>query len=145
MAVVNRTMLVEYSAAQMFDLVDRVEDYPRYMPWCSGSSVERRPDGSTRATIHINFHHVRQSFATENQRKVPQSIVMTLSEGPFRHLDGTWRFIELGPSACKIEFSLSYEFSSRLLERLIAPVFNHIASTFVDAFVRRAEQVYGPR
>lgn len=143
MAVVRKSMLVGYSASQMFQLVDRVEDYPDFMPWCGGTKVERRPDGTTHATIDIDFHHVRQSFATENTRTVPEQITMTLSHGPFRHLDGNWRFIELAPEACKIEFSLSYEFSNRLVDKVISPVFNHIAGTFVEAFVRRAEQVYG--
>ncbi|MBC7781719.1 MAG: type II toxin-antitoxin system RatA family toxin [Proteobacteria bacterium] len=143
MALVEKSVLVQYTPAQMFRLVDRVEDYPEFLPWCGGSSVSDRSEAKLRATVKIDYHGVRQSFTTENIRHEPEAIEVKLIDGPFRNLDGSWRFKALGQQACKIEFRLHYEFSSRILEKLLSPVFNRIANTFVDAFVKRAEQVYG--
>ena len=142
MATVEKTVLVAHSAVQMFDLVDRVEDYPAFLPWCGGASVSDSFDNTVSATVHINYHHIRQSFTTRNMRMPPHRIDMSLQDGPFRHLDGSWRFIPLSESACKIEFRLHYEFSSKLLEKLVGPVFHMIANSFVDAFIQRAEKVY---
>jgi ribosome-associated toxin RatA of RatAB toxin-antitoxin module len=92
--------------------------------------------------VHINYRHVKQSFTTVNVRVVPQRIEITLLDGPFKQLDGKWQFIALTPSACKIEFRLNYEFSNKLLEKVVGPVFHYIATTFVEAFIKRAEQIY---
>ncbi|MFV0371336.1 MAG: type II toxin-antitoxin system RatA family toxin, partial [Azonexus sp.] len=94
--------------------------------------------------LHINYHAVKSSFTTENDKTYPTLMNIRLIDGPFRKLEGSWTFKPLGETACKIEFRLHYEFSSKLFEKVIGPVFNHIANTFVDAFVRRAAQVYGP-
>lgn len=142
MATVEKTVLVAHSAEQMFDLVDRVEDYPAFLPWCGGASVSDSFENNVSATVHINYHHIRQSFTTRNMRMPPHRIDMNLQDGPFRHLDGSWRFIPLSESACKIEFHLHYEFSSKILEKLVGPVFHMIANSFVDAFIQRAEKVY---
>lgn len=143
MAEVNRTALVPYSAQRMFALVDGVEHYPEFLPWCGGSSVELRNDALTRAEIRIDYHGIKQSFKTENRNTPPTRIDIHLVSGPFRRLDGHWHFHVLAEQACKIEFRLHYEFSSRLLEKLVGPVFNYIAGSFVDAFLARAEKLYG--
>ncbi len=143
MAQVNKTLLVEHSAQQMFDLVDRVEDYPQFLPWCGGSRVLMRSADRLVASIDIDYMHIRQTFSTENSNQPPSLIRMRLVDGPFRHLDGEWRFKSLGESACKIEFMLHYEFSSKLLDSVLGPVFSYIANSFVEAFIQRAEQVYG--
>lgn len=127
----------------MFDLVDSVGRYPEFLPWCAGASVIPVDDRRVRASVVISYHGVKQSFTTENTRERPGRIDVRLVEGPFRTLDGTWLFTVLNESACKIEFNLHYDFSSRLLEALVGPVFNYIANTLVEAFLRRAEQVYG--
>lgn len=142
MALVEKTVLVAHSAEQMFNLVDRVEEYPQFLPWCGGASVAEREGTTVHATVHIDYHHIRQHFTTENVRTPPHRIDMTLQDGPFQHLDGSWQFIPLSDSACKIEFRLHYEFSSKLLEKLVGPVFNYIANSFVDAFIHRAEKIY---
>lgn len=141
--VVEKKVLVGHSAQQMFDLVDAVEDYPKFLPWCDDAKVIHRDETHTRATIHINYHGVTHSFTTENTKNPPQSMTIRLVEGPFKVLDGQWRFNALSPEACKIEFCLHYEFSSWILEKLVGPVFSYIANTMVDAFVQRAEKVYG--
>ena len=143
MAVVEKSVLIARSAQQMFDLVDRCEDYPAFLPWCSQTRVEFRDERKTVATLHIHYLSVKSHFTTENEKLVPQRMSLKLVDGPFRRLEGLWLFKPLTEEACKIEFRLSYEFSSKLFERVIGPVFSQIANTFVDAFVRRADDVYG--
>lgn len=143
MALVEKSVLIERSARQMFDLVDGVESYPQFLPWCGSTEVKFRDDKKTVATLHINYHSVKAHFTTENDKEIPAWMSIRLVDGPFRRLEGMWRFKPLAENACKIEFSLSYEFSSKLFEKVIGPVFSHIANTFVDAFTKRAAQVYG--
>ena len=143
LSVVEKSVLVGHSAQQMFALVDAVEAYPEFLPWCDRTEVLHRDDASTRATIHINYRGARQSFTTRNAKDTPRTIAVKLVEGPFRVLDGEWRFTELAENACKIDFRLRYEFSSKVLEMLVGPVFSYIANTMVDAFVKRAESAYG--
>jgi ribosome-associated toxin RatA of RatAB toxin-antitoxin module len=141
--VVTKSVLVGYSAEQMFELVDAVEAYPLFLPWCSGAEVAYRDATRTRATIHVNYHGAKQSFTTENTKDAPRTMAVKLVEGPFRILDGEWRFLPLSESACKIDFRLHYEFASKLLEKLVGPVFTYMATTMVDAFVKRADKLYG--
>lgn len=143
MARVEKSVLIAHSAAQMFELVDRVEDYPQFLPWCNRTELKYRDERRTAATLHINYHAVKSHFTTENEKEMPTLMQIRLVDGPFRCLEGVWRFRPLTESACKIEFQLVYEFSSRMFEKIIGPVFSHIANTFVDAFVRRADQIYG--
>jgi ribosome-associated toxin RatA of RatAB toxin-antitoxin module len=143
MALVERSALVAYAAERMYSLVDDVERYPEFLPWCGGSQVELRDGELTRASILIDYHGITQSFKTENRTRPPESIEIRLISGPFRQLDGLWRFTPLSPEACKIEFRLHYEFSNRLLEKLVGPVFKHIANTLLDAFLSRARGLYG--
>jgi ribosome-associated toxin RatA of RatAB toxin-antitoxin module len=145
MPEITKSVLVDYSPEEMFALVDDVERYPEFLPWCGGSSVSYRDDRTTRATIHVNYRGIRQSFTTENTKVPAQAMSVKLVEGPFKTLDGDWRFIPLTAHGCKIEFRLHYEFSSRILAKLVGPVFTYIANTMVDAFVRRAEVIYGVR
>lgn len=141
MAQVNKSVLVEHPAVAMFSLVDQVEEYPNFLPWCGGTEVKWRDEQTTVATIHIDYMGVKQSFTTENTKLAPAEMNLSLQDGPFTHLHGHWRFLALGESACKIEFALSYSFSSRVMETLLTPVFSHITNTFVDAFVARADAI----
>ena len=143
MVKVEKTVLVHHTAEQMFRLVDDVEDYQQFLPWCGGVEVREREQDRLVAAIKINYHGVKQTFATENRNTPPTQMTMKLVEGPFRQLDGTWTFTPLREDACKIEFDLHYEFSSTVLEKLIGPVFSKIADSFVDSFCKRAEVVYG--
>jgi len=140
---VQRSVLVPYSAQQMFDLVDDVAHYCEFLPWCGGSQVlDQRADGKT-ARIDISFKGVKTHFTTDNVNQAPHSIAVNLKDGPFKALHGEWTFKALAPDACKVEFTLGYEFKTQLLETLVGPVFNHIAHTFIDAFVKRADVKYG--
>ena len=142
MVKVEKNVLVSHSAEQMFTLVDRVEDYQAFLPWCGGIDLIERSEQTTTATIYIDYHGLKQSFTTQNQKQFPNNMEMQLKDGPFKHFNGQWRFIALNENACKIEFILEYEFSNALLGKIISPVFSHIANTFVDSFVTRAEQVF---
>lgn len=143
MSGVERSALVPFSAEQMFALVDGVEHYPEFLPWCSMTRVRQRDTSITVAEIGVSYRGIRQSFSTRNRKNPPLSMTLALVDGPFRSLDGEWRFTPLGDTACRVDFRLHYEFSGGLLDRLFAPVFGHIAESMVDAFMRRAEQLHG--
>ncbi|MBI4292456.1 MAG: type II toxin-antitoxin system RatA family toxin [Betaproteobacteria bacterium] len=145
MVVIDRSALLGHGAAEIYALVDDVESYPRFLPWCDGAQVRPRGGHRTMATIHINFHGIRQHFTTENVSEPSNAISMKLVSGPFRRLQGQWRFTPLGDQACKVEFHLEYEIASRILEHAIGPVFQHIANTLMDAFSGRADELYGRR
>lgn len=156
---VNKSVLLWYSPREMYGLVTDVKDYPQFLPWCDRAEViDTHEDGVT-ARVHIAFAGVRQAFTTRNLHDPGRSVTMSLVDGPFSNLEGIWRFQPLqkpgqagdpaadpvDAPACKVEFCLSYAFSSRALSLVVSPVFDRIANTFVESFVKRAEQVYGPR
>lgn len=140
---IERSVLVPYSAAQMFDLVAGVENYPEFMPWCGGSKVYARDEHGMRAAVTISLAGLRQTFTTQNQHTYPSLIALELVDGPFSELHGRWEFHALSDEACKVVFTLRYAFSSRALEKLVGPVFNRVANGFVDSFTKRAETCYG--
>lgn len=142
---VERSLLVPYSAAQMYALVADIASYPRFLPWCSGTDVRTQADDSVVARVDIDFRGLRTHFTTHNRQQAPQRIDMRLVDGPFRHLGGEWQFKPLGEDACKVHLELQFQFAAGLMGRLLAPVFEGIATSMVDAFSRRAESVYGPR
>ena len=135
---IERSAIVEHSAAEMYALVDDIESYPAFLPWCSEARVEAA-DGRKRATLTAALHGLRQSFTTLNENRPGEAIDMRLVEGPFRSFSARWRFRPLGEKACSIQFILEYELASRALGRLLEPLFDHIADTMVDAFTRRAD------
>lgn len=143
---VRKSVLVWHSPHEMFQLVSDVERYPQFLPWCaSGQVLERTADGMV-ASIGMAFSGVRKSFTTRNVHEADRRIHLQLVEGPFSQLEGQWDFLPVGDGtqrACKIEFSLQYSFASSMLAALVGPVFDRIADSLVDAFVKRADQVYG--
>lgn len=134
----------------MFDLVSDVASYPKFLPWCDRAEVlQKHPDGQT-AEIGLNFKGLRQSFSTRNTHVRHADGMLedrlVLVKGPFSRLDGVWRFSPVGDIAlasCKIELELTYDFDNAAMAALVGPVFNRIAASLVDAFVQRAESVYG--
>jgi ribosome-associated toxin RatA of RatAB toxin-antitoxin module len=156
---VHKSALLWYSPREMYGLVTDVQAYPQFLPWCERAEVVQSHDDGVTARLHIAFAGVRQAFTTRNVNKPCESVAMQLVDGPFSSLEGVWRFTPLqkpgqtpDPSAdladapaCKVEFALAYAFSSRALSLVVSPVFDRIANTFVEAFVKRAEQVHGPR
>ena len=148
---VKKSVLLWYSPREMYTLVTAVEDYPQFLPWCARAEVLERRDAGMTAKLHLAYMGVRHAFTTRNEHAPDQQVTLELIDGPFSTLQGTWRFLPLPvpgggeAGACKIEFNLSYAFSSTALEAVVSPVFDKVANTFVDSFVKRAEQVYGPR
>jgi ribosome-associated toxin RatA of RatAB toxin-antitoxin module len=132
---VRKTVLVAHSPEQMFALVDRVEDYPQFLPWCGGATILERSAHSVEAELQIAYRGIRQSFVTRNTSKPTERIDMNFVRGPFRSLAGAWFFIRVGNLGCRIEFRLDYEFASGVLEKLVGSVFDSIADSLVDAFV----------
>lgn len=135
---ITRSAIVEHSAEEMYALVDDIERYPAFLPWCTEARVEER-DGRKRATLTVGLRGLRQSFTTLNENRPGEAIDLQLVEGPFSRFSAAWRFRPLGAGACTIEFTLEYEFASRPLARLLEPLFDQIADTMVEAFKRRAD------
>ena len=127
----------------MFDLVADVEKYPQFMPWCGGASVADNDANGMLASITISLAGIKQTFSTRNRHVYPEHIRLVLVDGPFSSLEGDWRFMALAPDACKVIFTLNYEFSSRALEAVVGPVFNRIATSFIDSFTKRAQACDG--
>jgi ribosome-associated toxin RatA of RatAB toxin-antitoxin module len=147
---VKKSVLLWYSPREMYDLVTQVSDYPKFLPWCEKAEVlEEHPDGMT-ARLTLRYAGMRHAFTTRNTHVPGERVVVKLVDGPFSMLEGEWRFLPLpsgedGPPACKVELDLRYAFASSTLQALVSPVFDRIANTLVDSFVKRAEQVHGPR
>jgi ribosome-associated toxin RatA of RatAB toxin-antitoxin module len=139
---ITRSAIVEHSAERMFTLVDDVESYPRFLPWCRAAKVEERTAASVQATLSVGMRGLRQTFSTRNELHPPEAMEMHLVKGPFRHFAAAWRFKPLSAQACAVEFSLEYEMAGPLA-RILEPLFDHIADTMVDAFTRRAGELYG--
>jgi ribosome-associated toxin RatA of RatAB toxin-antitoxin module len=142
LVTVERQAIVPYSAGRMFALVEDIESYPLFLPWCSRTEVVERTADRAVATIHVDFRGVRQTFTTANRMQPGERIRMTLVRGPFKVLTGEWRFKALSASGCRVELTLAYQLASPLLARVVGPVFDHIANTFVDAFARRADALH---
>ncbi len=141
---IARSALVPYRADRMYAIVADVRAYPLFLPWCRSVEVAEQSPTETRATLHLDYHGIRQRFTTRNTHDAPRSIDLDLVDGPFRHLDGLWVFSDLGAPGSKVELTLSYEFSSGVLERVVGPAFNHIANSLIGAFIRRADQLGPP-
>jgi ribosome-associated toxin RatA of RatAB toxin-antitoxin module len=129
----------------MFELVDDVDAYSDFLPWCRSSRVLRRSEDEVMARIELAKGSIRRSFTTCNRRQKNKMIEVRLVEGPFRRLEGFWRFDEVGETGCRVTLDLDFEFANRLLGAAIGPVFHQLSNTLVDAFARRADQVYGMR
>ena len=133
-----RSAIVECSAETFYALVEDIESYPAFLPWCAAAEVRERGPTRTVATLTLAAKGLRRSFTTENANQPGRAIDMRLVEGPFKHFAAHWRFTPLQARACKIEFSLEYEFSSRVVAGLLGPLFSRMADSTVEAFTRRA-------
>ncbi|KAA0911015.1 type II toxin-antitoxin system RatA family toxin [Pusillimonas sp. ANT_WB101] len=140
---VERSVLVPYSKAQMFDLVADVARYPEFLPWCGGTVVHQHDERGMEASITISLAGIKQTFTTRNEHDYPNLITVNLVDGPFSQLKGTWAFHELSADACKVAYTMEYAFASRALAAVVGPIFNRIATSFIDSFTHRAQVVYG--
>lgn len=143
MPVVSKSALVAHSTAKMFDLVNDVESYPQFLPWCSATKLLSRTDELLCGELEVSRAGIRQRFSTCNLLYPTERIEIRLKEGPFKQLEGAWQFTELREDACKVELQLHFEFSGMLINKAFGAVFNQIAGTLVDAFCKRANEVYG--
>jgi ribosome-associated toxin RatA of RatAB toxin-antitoxin module len=143
MTTIRRSALVSYSAQQMFELVNNIDDYPRFLPWCRNSHVIHLSDTELEASMDITWKGITKSFTTRNYLHPYQHMEIKLVTGPFRHLEGRWSFIELSGDACKVSVELEFEFTGSVMDKLFQPIFNAIANSLVDAFCKRAVEVYG--
>ena len=143
MTTINKSALVPYKADVMFALVDDIEAYPQFLPWCDATTILERTEDEVRASIGISHSGFKKSFTTCNRNQAGKMIEMRLLEGPFRRLEGFWRFDELGDAGCKISLDLEFEFSNKLVGLAFGPVFSQIANSLVDAFCKRAKDLYG--
>ena len=151
---VQRSVLLWYSPREMYDLVTGVQTYPAFLPWCEKAEVLEQHEGGMTARLTLAKAGVRHAFTTRNTHEHPHQVTLALVDGPFSILEGCWRFVSVEqagqdadgePKACRVAFDLRYAFSSAALESLVSPIFDRVASTLVDSFVMRAEQVYGTR
>jgi len=136
---------VPYGAAEMFTLVADVAGYPDFLPWCSAATVHSQTETHQLATLEVSKGPVRKRFTTRNGLLPPGAITLELADGPFSRLHGRWQFEPLAGQGCKVSLALDFELKNALLKSTLGPVFGVIANTMVDAFCRRATQVYGPR
>lgn len=146
MKTVRKSVLIWYTPEEMFGLVTDVARYPEFLPWCDHAQVLSQDETGMEAEVGIDFKGIKQSFTTRNEHIPGREVRLHLVKGPFSSLEGVWSFSPVGDGsqrACKVDLTMSYGFSSSLLAKLVGPVFDRVASSMVDAFVKRADQVYG--
>lgn len=142
---VSRSALVPYAAREMFDLVADVEEYPGFVPWCQGARIVEPGDDAIEASLDIGRGPLRKTFTTRNVLTPSSRIDIELVDGPFKQLKGSWQFEPIDGSACRVLLDLEFELANALLRRTLGPIFTEMANTMVDAFCRRARELYGKR
>ena len=146
MKTVIKSVLIWYSPAEMYRLVTDVDQYSKFLPWCDKARVVSSDETGMLAEITISLAGIRQTFTTRNQHVPDRQVSIRLVNGPFSRLDGEWNFVPVGAGterACRVELTLNYGFDNALLGKLVGPVFDKIADNMVEAFIKRAKQVYG--
>ncbi len=144
MPIVHRALSVPYTAAEMYQLVNDVESYAQFLPWCKSSRVLSKDEDEIRATLTLASSGFQKSFTTCNRLQLNKMVEIKLLDGPFQQLEGFWRF-EAHDAGCRVIMDLEFEFSNKLIALAFGPIFNQIASTLVEAFCNRATEVYGSR
>lgn len=143
--IIQRNSLLPYSCRQMFELVNGIEDYPRFLPWCSGATILHNDGKIIEASLDLSWSGMHKSFTTRNSLLPYEKIDIELVDGPFRHLEGVWRFTPLGEGGCKVELNLEFEFAGHFMDFVFQPIFQKIANSLVDLFTKRAFEIYGNR
>jgi ribosome-associated toxin RatA of RatAB toxin-antitoxin module len=143
MHTLKKNALVPYTQRQMFELVNDIEGYARFLPWCQSSRIISKTDQEIIATLEVTWKGIHKSFTTRNVLHPNERMEMTLVEGPLHHLEGIWNFYALNESACKVTLDLEFEFTGHFIDRLFQPIFQHIANTLVEAFCQHATELYG--
>lgn len=143
MHTLKRSAIVPFTTHQMFELVNNIDDYPRFLPWCQSSEILSRTSEEAVATLEISWKGIHKSFTTRNRLFPYERVEITLVNGPLQRLEGIWRFHGLNEKACKVLLDLEFEFTGHFIDRFFQPVFQHIANTLVEAFCKRAVELYG--
>ncbi len=142
MREMHRSALVPYSTEQMYDLIEQVEHYPEFLPWCTRTQLIERSDAIVSATVEVGFRELHVRVTTRNEKRRPEWMAIHMQDGSFRHFVGEWKLLPLGTLGCRIDFALRSELALHA-ERLAGPLIDRAANDMVDAFVRRADVVYG--
>lgn len=145
MSTISRTAVVPYSAEEMYALVNDIESYPQFLPWCTDASVQELSDTGLIASVALASGKLQHTFTTRNTMQPGRQIDVRLISGPFSHLYGTWKFEPVGTGMCRIDLHMNFEFRNKLLKLTLSPVFNQFIARLVGAFVDRAEKIYGRR
>jgi ribosome-associated toxin RatA of RatAB toxin-antitoxin module len=145
MTIVKRSRTVTYSCEQMYGLVNEVENYAQFLPYCTESKVHHRDEDEVQATLMIGAAGMSKSFTTRNRLQINKMIEIRLVDGPFSRLEGFWRFDEVEDNGCKISLDLEFEFAGKIFSMLLGPIFDQVTDKMVDAFCDRAESIYGTR
>ena len=143
MTTIHKSALVPYTAEQMYALVDDIPAYAEFLPWCDAAREIDRTDTEVEARLDIAHSGIHKSFTTRNRLEKGRQIEMQLVEGPFRYLNGVWKFEPLGEAGSRVSLDLEFEFSNKLLAMTFGPFFNKMAGSLVDSFIQRAQKVYG--
>ena len=143
MTTISKSALVTHSPEDMFKLVDDIEAYSEFLPWCGKATEISRDDKNVEASLFISHSGLNKEFTTQNKNTAFEKIEMHLVNGPFKKLDGIWLFEPLGENACKVSLNLEFEFSSKIISVTLGPIFSKIANSLVDAFIKRADNIYG--
>ena len=143
MRKISRSALVTYSVGEMFSLVDDIESYPEFLPWCRDAVIHFRQGNVVEATLELHRGSVSKHFRTRNTSRAGKEIDIALVGGPFRHLAGGWKFTQLGDSGCKVALELEFEFANRVVDLMFGSFFEEICNTLIDAFTRRADVTFG--
>jgi ribosome-associated toxin RatA of RatAB toxin-antitoxin module len=142
MREMHRSALVPYSTEQMYDLIEQVEHYPEFLPWCTRTDLIERTESIVAATVEVGFRELHVRVTTRNEKRRPEWMAIHMQDGSFRHFFGEWKLLPLGTLGCRIDFTLRYELALHA-EKLAGPLIDRAANDMVDAFVRRADRVYG--
>ena len=143
MDTIQRSAIVPYTPQQMFELVNNIEDYPNFLPWCHATHIVTKTENTIEARLDIVWKGFHKSFTTRNTLHPYQAVEIDLVSGPFKHLEGKWHFIPLGDQGCKVSVELEFEFAGNFIDKLFEPIFNYIANSLVDSFSKRAKEIYG--
>ena len=143
MTIIQKSALIKFSAQTMFDLVDDIESYPEFLPWCAGSKIISRDKDIVEAELKISRGGFTKTFSTRNVNDAGGRIRLSLINGPFTSLEGCWNFMPLRMDASKISLDLEFEMRGKLVNLAFGTVFNQICNTMVSSFTQRAKQLYG--
>lgn len=143
MTIIQRSSIVPHTVAEMYTLVNAIEDYPKFIPWCTKTEVHSADEDEIRATLHFEGGGFRKSFTTCNRLQKNKMVEIRLINGPFKHLEGFWRFDPHGDNQCLVRLDLEFELTNKIMGIAFGTVFNQVANSLVEAFSKRAQEVYG--